>query len=367
MSHFIIHFSGLGEIVYKRTYSRLKADDANEEWYETVARCINGAQEIGAMYTVEEAERLYDHVFNLRCNFAGRMLWQLGTGNWKRYGANAYLNCWFRLMNTPESFCFLFENSMLGGGVGYSVRREDVFELPKIHENVKITHTNTKDAGFIVPDSREGWINLLRKVMRSYFTNGKSFSYSTILVRSYGEKINGFGGTASGPGILVDGITNICKVMEGRAGKKLRSIDVLDICNIIGSIVVAGNVRRCLPEYSLVHCKDGLKQIKDVTVGEEVLTITGYQKVLNKFVQGKQDTVFVYTQDGVLECTKNHKIAVLNSVNSYEWVEAGKLKSGDRIISSRTNIDGIDTVLPNWTYVKSAITLLLMLNDLNYL
>ncbi|MCX8009482.1 MAG: hypothetical protein N3A54_07385, partial [Patescibacteria group bacterium] len=32
--------------------------------------------------------------------------------------------------------------------------------------------------------------------------------------------------------------------MKTREGKKLRSIDVLDICNIIGSVVVAGNVRR---------------------------------------------------------------------------------------------------------------------------
>lgn len=237
-------FNGLGKVVYKRTYSRIKDDGNNEDWWETVARCVNGAQEIGANYSMEEAERLYDHVFNLRCNFAGRMLWQLGTGNWKRYGANAYLNCWGVQMNELEAFCFLFENSMLGGGVGYSVRREDIHELPKIKEGVKITHLQTKDAGFIVPDSREGWINILRKVLRSYFQTGKSFSYSSLLIRSYGEKINGFGGTASGPSILVDGITNICRIMEQRAGKKLRSIDVLDICNIIGSVVVAGNVRR---------------------------------------------------------------------------------------------------------------------------
>jgi len=237
-------FTGLGYAVYKRTYSRLKEDGTHEEWWETVARCINGAQEIGAEYTKEEAERLYDHVFNLRCNFAGRMLWQLGTGNWKRYGGNSYFNCYFKQITKPEDFCFIFENLMLGGGVGFSVRREDIHELPKIHEDVKITHEVSKDATFIVPDSREGWVNLLRKVLRSYFTNGKSFSYSTILIRGYGEKIKGFGGTASGSGILVEGITNICKIFDNRAGKKLRSIDVLDICNIIGSIVVSGNVRR---------------------------------------------------------------------------------------------------------------------------
>ena len=72
-------YNGLGYIVYKRTYARLKEDGNTEEWHETIARCINGAQEIGADYTKTEAERLFDHIFNLRCNLAGRMLWQLGT------------------------------------------------------------------------------------------------------------------------------------------------------------------------------------------------------------------------------------------------------------------------------------------------
>jgi ribonucleotide reductase alpha subunit len=237
-------YAGLGYIVYKRTYSRTKDNGLQEEWPETIARCINGAQAIGAGYTQDEAERLFDHIFNLRCNFAGRMLWQLGTSAVDKFGANSLLNCWFVQINEPEKFCFLFENLMLGGGVGFSVRREDIHELPKVREHVKITATNTKDATFIVPDSREGWVNLLRKVLRSYFQTGNSFTYSTLLIRGYGEPIKGFGGVASGPGILIDGITNICKVFESRAGKKLRSVDVLDICNIIGGIVVSGNVRR---------------------------------------------------------------------------------------------------------------------------
>jgi hypothetical protein len=237
-------FNGLGYIVYKRTYSRTKADGTTEEWYETVARCIEGAQAIGAEYTKAEAERLYDLVFNLKCNFAGRMLWQLGSPTVERYGGASLLNCWFVSMNQPEDFCFVFDNLMLGGGVGFSVKREDIHELPKVLGGVKIAHQNTKDADFIVPDSREGWVSLLRNVVDSYFKTGKSFNYSTILIRGAGEPISGFGGTASGPKILVDGITEISKVFQARAGKKLRSIDVLDINNIIGSIVVAGNVRR---------------------------------------------------------------------------------------------------------------------------
>ncbi len=237
-------FNGLGYIVYKRTDARLKEDGNTEEWHETVARCVEGAQKIGAGYTKKEAERIYDLVFNLKCNFAGRMLWQLGTSTVDRFGANSLLNCWFASMKEPKAFLFLFENLMLGGGVGYSIRREDVHELPRIKRDVRITHKPTKDADFIVPDAREGWVKLLEHLLDAYFTTGKSFSYSTILIRGAGEKIEGFGGKASGPSILVDGIEKICSIFEEREGKKLRSIDVLDICNIIGSVVVAGNVRR---------------------------------------------------------------------------------------------------------------------------
>jgi ribonucleotide reductase alpha subunit len=237
-------YSGLGYIVFKRTYSREKSDNTSETWIDTISRCINGAQEIGANYSKEEAEKLFDYIFNLKCSFAGRMLWMLGTEHVRRWGANALINCFGVTITEYEDFCFLFENLMMGGGVGFSVRREDVHELPKIIEGIKITHLNTKDADFIVPDSREGWVYLLRKVLKSYFVKGKSFSYSTILIRGYGEKIRSFGGTASGPAILIDGIEKICKILISREGKKLRSIDVLDICNIISAIVVAGNVRR---------------------------------------------------------------------------------------------------------------------------
>ena len=149
-------YNGLGEIVYKRTYSRIKENGANEEWWETIARCINGAQKIGANYTKSEAQKLYDLVFNLKCNFAGRCLWQLGTSTVDRFGGNSLLNCWGVCIRDIDDFCFIFENLMLGGGVGFSIRKEDVHDLPRVKEGVVVTHEKTNDAGFIVPDSREG-------------------------------------------------------------------------------------------------------------------------------------------------------------------------------------------------------------------
>ena len=238
-------FGGLGEIVFLRTYSRaIPEANRNESFVETIKRVIDGAVDVGVPYTQEEAETLFDHMFNLRCLFSGRALWQLGTPLVKKFNATSLNNCYFTNIEKVEDFELVFDYLMLGGGVGFSVERSKIHELPKVKAGVSITHERSNDADIIVPDSRQGWRRLLHSVLKSYFDTGKSFSYSTILVREFGAPLNTFGGTASGPGALIDGIADICKVMDNRVGKKLRSIDVLDVCNIIGKIVVSGSSRR---------------------------------------------------------------------------------------------------------------------------
>lgn len=237
-------FGGMGEIVFLRTYSRKKADGNNETFPETIQRVINGAIAIGVPYTQQQAEHLFDHMFNLRASFSGRALWQLGTPLVTAFNGASLNNCYFVNIEKVEDFEFLFDHLMLGGGVGFSVERAKIHDLPKVKTGVSISHERSNDADIIVPDSRQGWSRLLHSVLKSYFYTGKSFSYSTILIREYGAPLKTFGGTASGPGALIDGITDICKVMDARIGKKLRSVDVLDICNIIGRIVVSGSSRR---------------------------------------------------------------------------------------------------------------------------
>jgi ribonucleoside-triphosphate reductase len=237
-------FNGMGETVFLRTYSRAKENGDNETFIETLARVINGANEIGSELTTEESEKLFDHCFNLRCLPSGRSLWQLGTPLVKKFNATSLNNCYFTNIEKVEDFEMLFDYLMLGGGVGFSVERSKIHDLPKVKANVTVTHERSNDADIIVPDSRQGWRRLLHSVLKSYFETGKSFSYSTILVREFGAPLKNFGGTASGPGALIDGVEDISKVLQNRAGKKLRSIDVLDICNIIGRIVVSGSSRR---------------------------------------------------------------------------------------------------------------------------
>jgi len=154
-------------------------------------------------------------------------------------------NCAFTVINEPiRPFTWTFEMLMLGAGVGFNIQREHVYQLPPVKKKVKIQRTDLNDADFIVPDSREGWVKLLGKVLKASFYTGEGFSFATHLIRAKGLPIKGFGGIASGSEELVKGIFQINDILNSRAGKRLRPIDCLDIMNIIGSIVVSGNVRR---------------------------------------------------------------------------------------------------------------------------
>lgn len=144
-------------------------------------------------------------------------------------------------------FTWAFDFLMLGCGVGFNIQREYVYKLPKVLESFSPpTRQDNSSADFIVPDTREGWTKLLEYTLRAAFEKEAkpTFTYSTQLIRGKGAVIKGFGGTASGSEVLCEGIANISKVIANRRGKQLRPIDCLDIMNIIGAIVVAGNVRR---------------------------------------------------------------------------------------------------------------------------
>ena len=246
-------FSTVGYITYKRTYAR-RLDEADitsktEEFPQTVERVIKATNtQLGCNFTETEQERLRKYLTELKGTVAGRFLWQLGTDTVGKLGLASLQNCAFTVIDEPvRPFTWAMDLLMLGSGVGYNIQRKNVDKLPEVNPNfIAPTRFYTADADFIVPDSREGWVSLLGKTLKAAFLSVKepTFTYSTVLVRGRGAVIKGFGGTASGPEDLCEGIAKVSTILEKRAGKKLRPIDCLDIMNIIGAIVVAGNVRR---------------------------------------------------------------------------------------------------------------------------
>jgi ribonucleotide reductase alpha subunit len=235
-------WSNLAAIVTRRTYAR-KDTGKLENWQEIIERTIMGNVK-GHNVPEQEVKDLLRFGIERKAIPAGRGLWFSGSPAHAAIGGVALNNCWYLNSIRWENFVRAQDLLMLGGGVGMSVEHRFTSKLPKVKKDVKITHKHTKDADFIVPDSREGWCELTRRVMESYFVTGKSFCYSTYCLRGSGELIKGFGGLASGPIPLIQFVSNLSSILNDRAGNHIRPIDAADIVTCTGEMVVSGNVRR---------------------------------------------------------------------------------------------------------------------------
>lgn len=238
-------WSSIAKVVYRRTYSRSDNGIA-ENWADSTERVIKGNLRLGTATHLfpDEEERLRYFMLNRKATGAGRVLWYCGSPSHAKLGGAALNNCWVIAVDEWGNFVAVQDLLMLGGGVGASVEHRFVSKLPKIRRGVTVTHHCTKDADFIVPDSREGWNKLIYRVLEAFFVTGKSFTFSTICVRGSGEPINGFGGVASGSLPLVKLVEKLCGIFQEREGKHIRPIDAGDIICAIGEMVVSGNIRR---------------------------------------------------------------------------------------------------------------------------
>lgn len=352
-------FNGLGELVFYRTYSRVKEDGSKETFLDTLQRVVEGCYEIQRQHCIRlhipwdykkalaSAHEMFERMWSFKFLPPGRGLWMMGTKfMWER-GSAALNNCGFcsthDLMESDpaEPFCFLMDMSMLGVGVGFDTKGAG---------RIYINRPSNQKKVYQVEDCREGWVDSVRQLIWSY-TNKSSegkleFDYSAI--RKAGEVINGFGGKASGSGILIELHGLIEKHLEGKVGKTLDSVDITDLMNYIGRCVVAGNVRRCLPKGTLVHLKRGLVPIEQVVVGDLVLTADGYHEVSENVKQGIQRVVTINSQLGAFRCTDRHRVAVMTKVGEYEWKRAHQLKTNDRLVFVDAIIPGTNTVMPEY-------------------
>lgn len=251
--------NSLGEIVFFNNYSRVKPDGTKERWYETVRRVIEGYtsllkdhclyyktpwNEYKALATAKDA---YDRMFEFKWLPPGRGIWAMGTEavNGERNSAMLY-NC--AVLSTGKisshsaksavfPFTRLMEMSMNGIGVGFDTRGAGNLI---IHAPVA-----DKEEIFVVPDSREGWAESLGVLLESYFFENRptvKFDYSQ--VRPSGTPLKRFGGTASGPGPLMEAHETIRMLLDIDAGEPISSENIVDIMCVAAKAVQAGGSRR---------------------------------------------------------------------------------------------------------------------------
>lgn len=274
----VFGFNGLGELVFRRTYSR-----DNEDWADVVQRVVEGCMSIrkehfyrNSLHWVDSewqefATEMAFSLFSMEWLPPGRGLWMMGTDFTYERGSMALNNC--AATDTEKDLVlsaeWAMDGLMNGVGVGFTTHWRGKAEMPDKCDKEK----------YVISDSREGWVESLIKLMCSYIDSpryGKNkfpeFDYSQI--RPRGVPIKSFGGTASGPDPLkemhkrVEGYLDAfcngrlkCKSKtwkeftdNGKSEWKEVEVDVnkeyshtrlvADIFNAIGACVVAGNVRR---------------------------------------------------------------------------------------------------------------------------
>ena len=242
-------YSGFGELVYYRTYSRLMKDGRQEQWADTVIRVIEGVFSIRKQYMLNHhlpwSEKLYQpfahkmaqSLFRLEWSPPGRGLWAMGTELIESRGAMPLYNCAFTEIGTDwvDDLCWIMDLLMNGVGVGFNA-------LP-LQCNI---HSISQGSGtYTVGDSREGWVASVKYLLECY-RDGVAypvFDYSYI--RAAGEPLKTFGGTASGSQPLIELHAAIHKVCRAYLSFKIGVVQLkTDLANLIGCCVVAGNIRR---------------------------------------------------------------------------------------------------------------------------
>ena len=259
-------FDELSRITYLRTYSRIKEDGSQETFFDTIKRCVEGSFTIqmehcrksclpwDAYKAQKSAQKMFQKMWEFKFLPPGRGLWTMGTPIVDKIGSASLCNCGFVSTKDidkdfAEPFAWAADMLMLGVGIGYDTLGAGKVTIPRIKTPVYTMGEEGDLIGtvkHVIPDTREGWVDAIR-VLLNWAISDKhldllKFDYS--LIRPAGTPIKGFGGTASGPDPLKEGIENIKKLLMSYVSKPLDSVGIVDIMNYIGKFVVAGNVRR---------------------------------------------------------------------------------------------------------------------------
>ena len=143
-------------------------------------------------------------------------------------------NCAFTTVDDPAVFGETFFNLLSGSGVGYSVQKRHVNQLPMVQGP-----TNTKRK-YLVSDDIEGWGNATKQLFKAYFNNRPDPVFDLRAIRPKGAMLVTSGGRAPGPEPLRVCLELIRSILNSAKGRKLKTIECHDIMCHIADAVLAG-------------------------------------------------------------------------------------------------------------------------------
>lgn len=270
-----------GQLVYDRTYSRVKPDGSKESWPDTVQRVVDGNLSlVDARHQLPgEREDLIRLMTEFKILPAGRHLWATGVKNGQHL-----MNCWVSGWTDKPSdhFAFTFTRLMEGGGVGANYSNKYLAHYPPVQQELSVHIVCSEDhadyqllaehgllsadydadwaGAFEVEDSREGWAAALTDLIDTHYREDvehRSRVYDVSNVREAGRRLKTFGGKASGPEPLARMLHDVSDVLSTCAGldKRLDGLSAMKIDHAIAQCVVAGGVRRSA-RMAMMHWAD---------------------------------------------------------------------------------------------------------------
>ncbi len=162
----------------------------------------------------------------------------------------------------PVDSIYSFSETMFlllgGSGVGYSVQRHHVEQLPVV-AGPKATKRR-----YVIGDSIEGWADTIKVLMRAYLEGRSTPDFDYRDIRPKGARLITAGGKAPGPEPLRMCVENIKHVLNGAIGRKLTPLECHDIQCHIADAVLSGGIRRAAmiaffspDDMDMITCKSG--------------------------------------------------------------------------------------------------------------
>ncbi len=257
--------SQLQKFQYYDKYARFNYGHMRREtWIETVDRAVDFLRELSEDKLPEEDyARLRESILTMQGMPSMRLLAMAGSAA-RRSNITIY-NCSYMPVDSLDAFVEALIISMSGCGVGYTVERAYVEELPRV-----MRQSGEAPIQFQVPDSADGWAEALRLGLQTWFDGGDvEFDFS--LVRPAGAPLLTKGGRASGPEPLRTMLNFVRDRVLARQGGFLRPLDGHDIMCAVGGAAVSGGVRRTAMIALFDFDDDEMRQCKNAKniVGNE--------------------------------------------------------------------------------------------------
>lgn len=250
----------LQQLQFLDKYARWnETENRRETWQEAVSRVVSHLRWLSwEILPPGDYQDIHDAIADLQVLPSMRLLAMSGEAA-RRNEISGY-NCASVAIDSFDALPEILFILMAGTGVGFSVEDRCISQLPAIEG----WEGGGADIHFYeIQDSAEGWAKALEFGL-SKWVIGQDAAFDYRKIRPAGSRLRTKGGTASGSEPLRKLLDFARATIMDANGRKLTSLEIHDICCMIGDCVISGGVRRSsllslfdATDEEMLSCKNG--------------------------------------------------------------------------------------------------------------